>query len=104
VVSIVGSDRATETSLRVHLEGAAVKHHRICLEDLILLGRHLQAAVDRVGRILVGQSTSLRRGKRPEDVRALCSLQVAGLSGGGSITLECHLPPQVKRTPLSGRP
>jgi len=35
VVSIVGSDRATETSLRVHLEGAAVEHHRICLEDLI---------------------------------------------------------------------
>lgn len=94
----MGSDRTIETSLRVHLEGTAVEQHRICLEDLVLLGRHLQAAVDRVGRILIGQSTSLRKGKRPEDVRALCSLQVAGLRGGGSITLECHLPPQVKPT------
>jgi hypothetical protein len=61
VVSIVGSDRATETSLRVHLEGAAVEHHR--------RGKKPEDA-----RAFVGEATEVEGGiasLRIEDIEVL---------------------------------
>jgi len=92
----VGAERPP-AKLTVHVEGPSVRDHCIPLDDLVLLGRHLQATVDRVGRVLLGQTTSVRKGRRPREVRRLCSLRVSALRSG-SITLTCELPPQTEPT------
>lgn len=79
--------------LRVHFEGPAVDRQRLQLRELLTFGGHLQDALDRVARILQGDSDSVRPGRRPGDIERLCSLEVVSIEGGGSMTMTCDLPP-----------
>lgn len=79
-----------QVPLRVRLEGPGTRNGRILLADLVHFGRNLQAAVDRVARVLMGHATSLRPGKKPKGIQTLCALQVVAL-GSGSFELAVDL-------------
>ncbi|MCL5960737.1 MAG: hypothetical protein M1358_15790 [Chloroflexi bacterium] len=79
--------------LTIYLEGPAVRRHRIALHDLVLFCRQLQTAMDRVGQVLLNESDSSRRGRKPAEVRGRCSLDLVEIRGG-SLTLACDLPAQ----------
>lgn len=83
--------------LVVRLDGPAVKHHRIALRDLVLLGSQLQTAVDRVTRILIGQRESTRRGRVPSEIVGCCTLDLVGLEEG-SLALVCDLADRAQPT------
>ena len=87
--------------LRVHLTGAAVRRHRMVLPDLVLLCRQLQIAVERVGRVLLSQKSSSQPRPNPTAVKAACSLEIVGITGG-SLTLVCDLLEQKQRPLFSG--
>lgn len=82
--------RPSTGPLVVRLEGLAVEKHRIALRDLVLLGTHLQSAVDRVARILIGQRESTRPGRTPSEIVDCCTLQLLALREG-SLALVCDL-------------
>ncbi|MHB0981692.1 MAG: hypothetical protein ACYC5Q_16795, partial [Thermoleophilia bacterium] len=84
-------------SLVVRLEGPAVENHRIALRDLVLLGTHLQSAVDRVARILIGQRESTRPGRTPSEIVNCCTLELLALQEG-SLALVCDLPQREQST------
>lgn len=83
--------------LVVRLEGPAVENHRIALRDLVLLGTHLQSAVDRVARILIGQRESTRPGRTPSEIVNCCTLELLALQEG-SLALVCDLPQREQST------
>ena len=74
-----------EAPLVVRLEGPAVRHHRIPVDDIVLFASHLQKAVDRVARLLLGQSISVQLGRPPSKIKAVCPLEIAAM-GQGSVT------------------
>lgn len=84
-------------SLKIRMEGPAVRYHRIALQDLVLFGQQLQTAVDRVARVLLGQSTSAQPGRKPSEIKNSCALDFVALEPG-SISLVCDLPMQSQRT------
>ena len=67
--------------LTVHLEGKAVARHRIALQDLILFGHQLQAALIRVGTVLSG-GMSLKRRRKPLEIAEACALDLVNMSQG----------------------
>src|SRR5207245_7582262 len=67
--------------LTIHLEGKAVERHRIALQDLILFGQQLQAALIRVGTLLSG-GTSLKRGRKPAEIAEACALDLVSMNEG----------------------
>jgi hypothetical protein len=77
--------------LRIHLEGPAVRHHRIGLQDFLLFARQLQTAVDRVARVIRGQGVSVQSGRKPSSIKGPCSLDIVEIRGG-SLTITCDLP------------
>jgi hypothetical protein len=74
------SDKAP-VRLTVHLEGKGVERHRIGLQDLILFGQQLQAALIRVGAVLSG-GTSLKRGRKPAEIAEACALDLVSMNEG----------------------
>jgi hypothetical protein len=90
-------DRSSTGPLTVRLEGPAVKNHRIALRDLVLLGTHLQTAVDRVARVLIGQRESTRPGRTPAEIVSCCTLELVSLREG-SLVLVCDLPQRDQST------
>jgi hypothetical protein len=79
-----------EPLLRVRPRGPGVRDGRIPSEDLVRFGRQLQTAVDRVAKVLGGQTASVRPGCRPDQIRAACALEVVAL-GRGSFELAIDL-------------
>jgi hypothetical protein len=77
--------------LKIHLQGPAVRHHRMALQDFILFARQIQTAVDRVARVLRGQGISVRPGRKPSNIKNTCSLDIVEIKGG-SLTIICDLP------------
>ncbi|MGE5591899.1 MAG: hypothetical protein ACM3ZA_14995 [Bacillota bacterium] len=77
--------------LVVRMDGPGVRVGRIPLADLVLFGKHLQMAVDRVARVLTGEERSVRRGKKPKSVEASCTLEVVAFQPG-SFQLALDLP------------
>jgi len=67
--------------LTVHLEGKGVERHRIALQDLILFGQQLQAALTRVGAVLSG-GASLKRGRKPAEIAKACALDLVDMNRG----------------------
>lgn len=61
------------------------------LSDLLDLGKHLQSAVERVARVLIGQEDSRRRGPKPAEITATCRLEVVALNRG-SFEIALDLP------------
>jgi hypothetical protein len=87
--------------LTIHLEGKAVERHRVALQDLILFGQQLQAALARVGTVLSG-GTSLKRGRKPAEIAEACSLDLVSMTAGSvSLAFEPRLssPEQAKLFP-----
>jgi len=77
--------------LLVRLDGPEARRGRIPLSDLVLFGRHLQSAVDRVARVLTGDGRSARPGKKPKGIESSCALEVVALQQG-SFQLALDLP------------
>ncbi len=75
-------NKKKEVPLRVRFHGPGVQEGRILLADLVKFGRQLQSAVDRVARVLSGESASLRPGRSPEHIRSACALEVVALEQG----------------------
>lgn len=71
-----------QVPLRVRLQGPGARNGRILLTDLVHFGHNLQTAVDRVARVLMGDATSIRPGKKPREIQTLCALQVVALESG----------------------
>lgn len=69
-----------EPILFVRAKGAATKDGRIPLQDLIQLGKHIQSAVERVARVLVGQADSRKPGRKPKEIKSSCPLEVVALN------------------------
>lgn len=79
------------TPLTIHLEGPAVRHNRMALQDFVLFVRQLQAGVDRVARVLLGQRVSVQPGRKPSEIKSACSLDIIEIRGG-SLIITCDLP------------
>jgi len=76
------TDQGHEPVLIVRLKGAATKDGRIGLQELLLLGKCIQVSVERVARVLVGQTDSRRRGRKPPEIAGSCALEVVALNRG----------------------
>lgn len=92
--------RERRTPLTIHLEGPALTRNRMALRDLILFAGQLQTAIDRIGRVLLGQDTSVRPGRKPAELERACALEIVEVKGG-SLTMVCDLP-QEEQTSLLG--
>jgi hypothetical protein len=79
--------------LKIHLQGPAVRHHRLPLQDFVLFAQRVQTAVDRVARVLLGQGISTQPGRKPSEVIRSCSLDLVEVRGG-SVAMICDLPIQ----------
>lgn len=88
------------TPLTIHIEGPRLTRNRMALRDLILFAGQLQTAIDRIGRVLLGQNTSIRRGRKPAEIERACALEIVEVRGG-SLTMTCDLP-QEEQTSLIG--
>lgn len=77
--------------LTLRITGPATKGGRMRLSALLQLGKHIQAAVERVGRVLVGQMDSRRAGRKPQEIVQECSLEIVAL-GSGSFEITLDLP------------
>lgn len=78
-------------SVAVRLEGPAVAHGRIAVDELALVAVQLQRAVERVALVLRGEE-GMKPGRRPKEVEELTRLEVVALRSG-SVTLELDLAP-----------
>lgn len=85
------SAKKHEPILVLRAEGPATKGGRIPLHDLLQMGRNIQAAVERVARVLVGQADSRKSGRKPAEIRASCPLEVVALNRG-SFEIALDLP------------
>src|SRR3990170_222386 len=85
--------------LRIHMEGPAARHHRLALQDLVLFGRYLQTAIDRIALVLSGQDLSLQKGRKPAEVERSCALDVVAISPG-SVSITCDLPSMGQHRPF----
>ena len=79
--------------LKIHLQGPAVRHHRIPLQDFVLFAKQVQTAVDRVARVLLGQGISTQPGRKPSEIIRSCSLDLVEVRDG-SVAVICDLPIQ----------
>ena len=80
-----------EPILVLRVKGPATKGGRLPLSALLRLGRHIQTAVERVGRVLVGQTDSRRPGRKPHEILQECGLEVVALNRG-SFEIALDLP------------
>jgi hypothetical protein len=90
------SERTTlnlRAPLKIRLEGPAVRHHRIALPDFVLFAQQVQTAVDRVARVLLGLGVSSQSGRKPSEIKRLCSLDIVEIRDG-SLAVICDLPVQ----------
>lgn len=68
--------------LILRAKGPATEGGRIPLNDLLHIGKHVQSAVERVARVLGGQTGSRRRGRKPQEILKECMLEVVAFSKG----------------------
>jgi len=80
-----------EPLLILRAKGPATEGGRIQLVDLLRIGRHIQSAVERVARVLVGQADSRRPGRKPQEIVKECTLEVVAFSKG-SFEIALDLP------------
>lgn len=85
------NEQNLRSPLRIHLEGPAVRRHRIALHDLVLFCGQLQAAVDRVARVLLGETESMRPGRKRSEIKSGCGLEIVRIDPG-SLSVLCDLP------------
>ena len=71
--------------------GAATQDGRIALQDFLQIGRHIQTAVERVARVLVGHTDSRKPGRKPKEIASSCPLDVVALNRG-SFEIALDLP------------
>ncbi len=86
----LGDDLRLRSSLTIRLDGPAVEDHRIALQDLALFCRQLQTTVDRIAKVLSGQTDSAGRGRKPRGIKSACALEVVAV-GSGSFSIVCDL-------------
>lgn len=92
--------KKADYALKVRLTGPGTRQGRIRLRDLIELGRHIQQAVEGVGRLLLGQADSRRPGPKPRDIETECMLEVVAINRG-SFELVLDVP-QTEQGKLDG--
>ncbi len=80
-----------EAILVLRAKGPVTEDGRLPLADLLKIGKHVQAAVERVGRVLVGQADSRRPGRKPPEIAEECALEVVALNQG-SFEIALDLP------------
>lgn len=66
----------------IRLKGTATKDGHVGLQEFLLLCKSVQAAVERVARVLVGQADSRRPGRKPAEIASSCALEVVALNRG----------------------
>jgi len=71
--------------LEIKIYGPEVKPGRIRLDDLLCLVEHIENALERTAKVLLG-SSSLKPGARPHDLKTACSLELVGISQGSPAT------------------
>lgn len=86
--------------LEVHLEGPAVKGHRISVDDFGRLIHNIQLATKRLGQRIAGQEGK-RSGRLIKDVEAACSLQIVAI-GAGSVRVHLGLPAPANQPSIFG--
>lgn len=94
--------RVRRAILSIHLEGALTANHRIPFRMFSAYGHAFQTALERAALVLLGAPYSVVRGRRPVEVGVACNLELVGVRGGGSITIECELPPLGQELSLFG--
>ncbi len=72
----------SEPILIIRAKGPATENGKISLEDLITLGKNVQAAVQRAALVLAGHQDSGRPGRRPQDIKKSCALEVVAMNQG----------------------
>lgn len=92
--------KKADYALKVRLKGPGTEQGRVPLRDLIEVGRHVQQAVEGVGRLLLGQADSRRPGPKPKDIKDECILEVVALKRG-SFELVLDVP-QTEQGKLDG--
>ncbi|MDP2899063.1 MAG: hypothetical protein Q8Q12_21205 [bacterium] len=83
--------RSYQATLEIKLQGTAVQHNRIALDDLLFFGFWLQTGVKRIAQVLQGQAQSAQRGRKGAKIEASCALQIKGIKRG-SLRILCDLP------------
>lgn len=86
-MEVAAVQEAGRLTIRTH--GPAVGRGRIAADDLALLLRTTQDAIERIALVMLG-GQGLRRGRRPAEVERMAQLEVVSL-GSGSVTLQCEL-------------
>lgn len=79
-----------EPILILRAKGPATEGGRIQLVALLNIGKHVQAAVERVASVLSG-TDSRRRGRKPQEIVKECTLEVVAFSSG-SFEIALDLP------------
>ncbi len=77
--------------LVLRAKGPATEGGRMLLADLMKMGKQVQTAIERVARVLVGQSDSRRPGRKPQEIARDCALEVVAMNDG-SFELVLDLP------------
>jgi len=85
------SGNKQEPILVLRVRGPATEGGRLPLVHLLKIGKHVQLAVERVARVLVGQADSRRPGKKPQEIAQECALEVVALNRG-SFKIALDLP------------
>ena len=86
--------------LEVHLEGPAVKGHRISVDDFGRLIHNIQLATKRLGQRIAGQEGK-RTGRLVKDVEAACRLEIIAVHAG-SVSVQLGLPPPAAQPSIFG--
>ena len=70
--------------LRLQVQGPAVASGRILVDDLVVLVRQVQTAIERIALVLRGEQ-GMRRGRRPADIERLTRLELVALESGSVV-------------------
>lgn len=70
--------------LRLRVQGPAVASGRIAVDDLVVLVRQVQTAIERIALVLRGEQ-GVRPGRRPADIERLTRLEVVALEPGSVV-------------------
>ena len=74
--------RSKDYTLIVRLKGPGTREGRVPLSDLVELGKHVQAAVERVARALSSRAVSQGRRPKLKEIKAECALEVVAMNEG----------------------
>ncbi len=73
--------------LKIRFDGKAIGPKRIPVSHLLSFLTNMNKALERIGRVLTGESESLRRGPKPRNIKEAVSLDLVLLTHGSPATI-----------------